>query len=958
MAESSSVANFRQIIEKVFSQQTERIANQTDFNDKYQHLFTKEYQAAIKIVLSTKDAQVLVQLMNAYLELYGRYSYNANCIHYYMSDVTFQWLFFQSAKVDHNHGDLFEIWDKVLKGDTVTDSYNSYKKRFLDLNPTTRSAINAFREEQRKKRMQSKSILDTLKDEYARQYGYPPKAGSDLYDFDPKTSATVKSRLEWQLKKVEPVWNSANGKDVWKEADVKLLNKALDDFSGYIKQEAGGDVLVIFQIIKYLRDEYTPVVTKKEDKKTQRTETYIHDPDPRKATLYYVLYVITCVRLMAIGRAVQLYTRNRFGFTTEEVSWFLQPIKSSYQYYSNMERIITARLDGKVTVEVLADELKAFLNIYQLTKCQLQGIDWVNLKETLKIQNIWTAINDFTEAVNYAIKGNNGPKLETLVSKPENAPTLLHLKTISETKIALNEAGPELGKATVGAGSSVGSSKAYGGITIVYIDPDNHNNIYIEFEGLKPHLFKVNEKFVADHFYGAMIFEIYKSTQGIVIISQLIFMAMGFLPVLIESGFAGLIYEIVLFYSGNKLEEQIEKVSPTAAKIFGLTFMMFAPRPHFEPKMPGIRENPRMVGRDNTGLSDVLNTPPSRGALDSATGTIRAENEIGTITTLEKPTEAQLAKALEQQRQVDIANRELRGTWRRAVDKVRDIAGRAPAVNAENAKIVKAKAAEAIAVEPPLQPAFAGGPMMRTGGKGGMNARGTGGATGGSGKLMSRAESSIRKSAEFKALEEYQSKLSRDMAALQKKEMAKIFDGLANKTLGVTAAEKQIRTLLNNAKEATGEFVADGMIYSNYKVLAVVNVPARSTKVPILDRVYKIQDRDTGQIKFLLSEIKGGERTALGKTNGYKITFRNGEAVWTETGKGTVVQASPEWYWQRIVEIYESPGGKQLAYELLEAMQKGRIEPFVIKSGSEMAPKFRLDSVSGFMSYFKNKQLP
>ncbi|MBO9728699.1 MAG: hypothetical protein J7623_08685 [Chitinophaga sp.] len=952
MAENSSVASFRQLIEKVFSQKTERIADQTDFNDKYQHLFTREYEAAVKIVVSTKDAQVLVQLMNAYLELYGRYSYNTNCIHYYRSDTTFQWLIFQSAKVDRNHGDLFEIWDKLLTGDPVSDSYNSYKKRFLDLNPNTRSAINAFREEQRKKRMQSKSILDILRDEYARQYGYTVKSDSDLYDFDPKTSVTVKSRLEEQTKKINAIWNSAKGKREWKEADVKVMEKALDDFSGYVKTEAGGGVLIIFQMIKYLRDEFVTVKTTEKDPKARWSITYVTDPESEKAALYYVLYVTVCIRLMAMGQSVQLYTANRYGFTPAEVTWFLQPIKESYTYYSNMEHIIKSSLDSKVTVQVLVDELKLFLNMRQLNKCQLSNVEWVNLKETLQIQGIWTAVSNLTNAVETATKKGNANQLEALLmgTTGQAALTLLHM--LVTTTIAVNTTGAELAKGVVSAGSNVGSSGAYGGITIVYIDPKNHNNIYIEFETLKPNLFKVQEIFIAEHFYGAMIMQIYKSTQGMVIVTQLLFMALGFLPVLVESGFAAMIYEIALFYGSSKIEEQIARLSPTAAKIFGLVFMAVAPRKDFRPEVRGVPENPRMTGPDNTGLSDVLNV--------SSKGNTMAEDTLGTVTTLEQPTEAEAMKALEQQRQVDIANRELRGTWRRAVDKVRDMAGRAPALNAENVQAVKAKAGELLTVEAPLQPAMAEGPMMRTGGKSGMNSRGTGSTSGsgGGGKMMSRAEASIRKSDNFKTLMEYQDKLSGYMAALQKKEMAKIFEKLANKTMGVTAAETEIRNLLNQAREASGEIVADGLIYSNYKILAEIFVPARSSRVPILDKVYKIQDWQTGEIKFVLSEVKGGERTALGYVNRYRITFKNGESSWTEISKGTVEQASPEWYWQRVVEIYDSPGGKKLAYELLDAIRQGRIEPLVVKSGKAMTPRFKIYDVSEFKSYFRNKELP
>ncbi|HEY9261163.1 hypothetical protein, partial [Chitinophaga sp.] len=410
MAESKVVTGFRQLIEKVFSQKTEHIADQVDFNDKYQRLFTKEYQAALKIVVSTKDSAILVQLMNVYLELYSRYSYNANSIHFYMSDITFQLLIAQSARVDSNHGDLFDIWDKVLTGNAVSDSYNSFKKRYVDLSKTVRSYIDAFRVAARKKKAEQKSILDKLKDEYARQFGYPAKTMDDLYGFDPKTNIQAKCRLEAQTKNIETIWNSAQGKEVWEQTEVMVLNVLLDAFNMYIKQESRGDVLVLFQILKYLKEVYTSTREVREDKRTHRTETYIHDPEPHKAALYYVLYTMTCTRLMAVAQATQLYTRNRFGFTEEEKTWFLKPIRASYQYYSNLERIIKTRLDGKVTVEVLVEELKVFLNMCQLTKCQLKGIDWVGLKETMKIQKIWKDINEFTEAIDYAVKGANAGK--------------------------------------------------------------------------------------------------------------------------------------------------------------------------------------------------------------------------------------------------------------------------------------------------------------------------------------------------------------------------------------------------------------------------------------------------------------------------------------------------------------------------------------------------------------------
>src|SRR4029077_13813936 len=91
----------------------------------------------------------------------------------------------------------------------------------------------------------------------------------------------------------------------------------------------------------------------------------------------------------------------------------------------------------------------------------------------------------------------------------------------------------------------------------------------------------------------------------VVYITNIIFMAMGFLPVLIEAGFAGLIYEIALFYTSNVIEEQASKVNPIFGKVLGLLIQTFAPRPGFKPKIVGeVAER-----ADESALSDVLNFP-------------------------------------------------------------------------------------------------------------------------------------------------------------------------------------------------------------------------------------------------------------------------------------------------------------------------------------------------------------
>jgi hypothetical protein len=153
-------------------------------------------------------------------------------------------------------------------------------------------------------------------------------------------------------------------------------------------------------------------------------------------------------------------------------------------------------------------------------------------------------------------------------------------------------------------------------VGIVYIDPKDTHQIYVEVANLKPLLFLAHQKYIDEKFYGGMILEIYRGTIGVVYIVSAIFAAMGFIPVLIEEGFAGLIYEVILFYTTSKIEEQAEQINPVFAQVLGILLQTFAPRPNFKPKVVG----PASVKRDANALSDVLNGPANRETQGRAIG--------------------------------------------------------------------------------------------------------------------------------------------------------------------------------------------------------------------------------------------------------------------------------------------------------------------------------------------------
>jgi hypothetical protein len=69
-----------------------------------------------------------------------------------------------------------------------------------------------------------------------------------------------------------------------------------------------------------------------------------------------------------------------------------------------------------------------------------------------------------------------------------------------------------------------------------------------------------------------------------------------------------------------------------------------------------------------------------------------------------------------------------------------------------------------------------------------------------------------------------------------------------------------------------------------------------------------------------------------------------------------VKQASGEWYYQKIIETYES-GHKDLARKLFEAAKLGNVRTVIVKSGKDLEPfvTFNTDEV---VKWFAGKKLP
>lgn len=187
-----------------------------------------------------------------------------------------------------------------------------------------------------------------------------------------------------------------------------------------------------------------------------------------------------------------------------------------------------------------------------------------------------------------------------------------------------------------------------------------------------------------------------------------------------------------------------------------------------------------------------------------------------------------------------------------------------------------------------------------------------------------------------------------------KKEMDNILIRKKSNKINEKDATKELTNLLNLAKEVSGEYRADNLVYSNLNVIRIEYAPTRSNGVPILDRIY------FGKNEYWLVEVKGGENTGVGKVT-KKEYFRdsNGKLI-TKTIEGEYVkQGSAEWYYQKFVEMAQhSPDGRRMAEKLLKAAKEGKVRTAIIKSGRETIPSFKEDTPEVIKAYFSNRELP
>ncbi|HEU4996338.1 MAG TPA: hypothetical protein VFT29_16085 [Gemmatimonadaceae bacterium] len=586
MTDKQKIDQFRRLIEHAFSTVKERIDDQVDFNHKYEKLFKEEYDKARAIAFSAKEAPFLQELMKAYLVLYEKYQNNRNNVRFYKSDQLFQLLIEQSAKV--SDPSLFETWAGHIASTAVLVSFHN---RFTALDRYFQREITNFIKRERERRRSQRSLIDLLRDEYARTHGGKQPSAAELEGFDPRPSFT--GLIDIRIRTVQRRFVDALEKGT--DENLDRFAKQLETFSEHLKTVGDEDLLRLFQTFKLVRD-----------------PPYAMDVYLR--TLYYGLHAIVCVQLHAAAVRKHRYAKTLNGLTPDDIKFFVEPAsRSNFLYRSNIVQALTGSLRQPA---VAIGQVTVFLNTYLMAEARYKGkLSLLQLDETLVIQKKWADIKEMGEEISLAARRKDLPALTRILSDPRNAGALQTMREMESRKLQLSD-GHVLGTRVLKAGSRIKGHPVLGTIAVTFIGVGDV--VYVELGPFKPLMFQASHEFITDRLFAEKILEIYASTIGMVVLMRAIFTAMGFIPALVSGGIVGLIYAVAEYFAIGWLQEQVaEYVDPNLAIALGIVLSLFGPRPPTSRKLKTDMVEPPA---DRSLLSGVVNPNARRadGAVDAA----------------------------------------------------------------------------------------------------------------------------------------------------------------------------------------------------------------------------------------------------------------------------------------------------------------------------------------------------
>jgi hypothetical protein len=352
----------------------------------------------------------------------------------------------------------------------------------------------------------SRSLVDSLRQMHLRDNERSAKSFDELYAFSPLSDAKLRAEFEKISGAVQAAFSSAGHKMVEANIGYDKATKAqeekrlassgyegfkarMNEWRAFLKRQK--DDRALFQLLKWTRDVFRP-----SKGSVRGGSTYVD------RELY--LHVVFALYLHAIQ--VRKFARSREGFTAEEEQFFLEPLRGEL-YASNLRnRIKYVFHDGKANIDAFYALADTYARLYLWGRTE--NLDLVDDARALEIQK--------------AVLGTPDEKLRARSFSTKGIP------------------GPAHARGDFKLGWPVGPD-----MYVVYFEGSPTKTVYLERAGLQGILFEASVGQVARIAESRVFHLVWESTKGLIPLIQKLFEVIGYMPVLVEGGFAAMVKQVL-----------------------------------------------------------------------------------------------------------------------------------------------------------------------------------------------------------------------------------------------------------------------------------------------------------------------------------------------------------------------------------------------------------------------------
>lgn len=371
--------------------------------------------------------------------------------------------------------------------------------------------------EARNQRQTSGSIIDPLRQMYRRAHdGQPAQSIAELYEFNPLQDDKLEKEYRQVVVAVWTTWGQAEKQfasrnygydDATRASEAVRLQstgyagfkKRFEDFAAFLDDKRADD-RALFQLLKWSRDVLLPHT----EIKGRQTQTRIAAIQHLDHEIY--LHIVFAIYLNAVQQ--KHFVRKPEGFTAAEQAFFLDPLKPA-PYYSNfLNRLkLVFPSDGHLS-NVPAFTALATLYSQLILFARSQHLELVSDKRALEIQAI--------------IEATPWLELVTRRFSTVGMPTWAYAQD------------------TFGLRQQIGTD-----IRIAYFEGTRPKSVYLQLDAAPGFLFEASLSAFVEKVETGLYKVLWENNKGLIVLMQKFFEVIGYLPVLVEAGFVGLIKQVV-----------------------------------------------------------------------------------------------------------------------------------------------------------------------------------------------------------------------------------------------------------------------------------------------------------------------------------------------------------------------------------------------------------------------------